>query len=714
MNEVKMDNDLDKIIKKINRELNEQQYLAAVTTEGPVMIIASAGAGKTKTLIHRCATMLVKGISPKNIMVVTFTSKAAKEIKQRLEEMPEIGANAEYICAGTFHGIIFKEILTKFPESSYLKRVGINAEELTILDDADAASLLKQAISELPDLDKEFIKDNEWTWKDMQKEMSLARANALDLKDYIATNVIGSENEELARITATVWKKYNELCRDHNGVDFDDILLHADKMLQEDEYISKALAEQFKYLMLDEYQDTNRVQQNIMDSIAQHHNNICTVGDEKQSIYAFRGADISIILGFKKRYKDTVTIDINNNYRSYPSIINFANACATAMDQRLSSGIMINKRQVVEEPAVAAARKSNMSSIVEFYNETHEAESIAGAIKRDLIAGIEGKEIAVLYRNRNTKRELEKFLVTSDIPYEIIGDVSFYQKKHVKDAIALIRFIFHPYDSMAGMRLINASTLGVSLDAAKKSMAADGVNVHEFLKIKSQDKLTSKSAKSGARYKVYAQKIQPLLEISEELRNAVKYKDSPKFITDVLAKVWDAYLKPKDGKNKKKVESAELEAHIQDIKFIIDRIHKNLDQGFSMDDIIDDLIFMVDKNPELDRERDSKIKLMTLHASKGLEFDNVYMIGFDEESMIGKSEEPSYEDVEEARRLAYVGITRAKKKLTISYAKYRKTFDNSTIETNTSRFVKEIERGAGAKIHRIALKKSQDNAPSMS
>lgn len=182
----------------------------------------------------------------------------------------------------------------------------------------------------------------------------------------------------------------------------------------------------------------------------------------------------------------------------------------------------------------------------------------------------------------------------------------------------------------------------------------------------------------------------------------------------MLAKVWDAYLKPKDGKNKKKVESAELEAHIQDVKFIIDRIHKNLDQGFSMDDIIDDLIFMVDKNPELDRERDSKIKLMTLHASKGLEFDNVYMIGFDEESMIGKTDEPSYEDVEEARRLAYVGITRAKKKLTISYAKYRKTFDNSTIETNTSRFVKEIEKGAGTKIHRIALKKSQDNAPSMS
>ncbi|MFS1430760.1 ATP-dependent helicase, partial [Vibrio splendidus] len=649
----------------------------------------------------------------KDIMVVTFTSKAASEIKHRLEEMPEIGSNAEYICAGTFHGIVFKEMLTKFPDSSYLKRIGMDITELTIIDESDASSLLKQAISNLPDVDKDMMKEANWDYKLIKSEMSLSRANALDLKDYIATNIIGSQNEELARITATVWKDYNQLCRAANGVDFDDILLHCDKMLQEEDSISRMLSERFKYIMLDEYQDTNRVQQNIMDSIAQHHGNICTVGDEKQSIYKFRGADIKIILGFRERYGDTKIIDINKNYRSYPSIITFANACASAMDQKLSDGIMYNEKKVEETPQVATLRKSDLSSMVMFADDDHEAESIAGAIKRDLTVGIEGKEVAVLYRSRNAKRKLEKSLVSQNIPYETIGDVSFYQKRHIKDIISMIRFVFHPYDSMAGMRFLGNATLGVSLNMAKKAMANEGINIHQFLINKSKDTLSSASAKGGSRLKVYAQKIAPLLELSQELRDAVKYKDSPKYITDVIAEMWDVYLRPQlEGKTKRKGDSSENDANIQDAKFIIERILVNLEEGANMDDIIDDLIFMVDKNPDLDREKDTKVKLMTLHASKGLEFDNVYMIGFDEESMVGMSEEPDYEEIEEARRLTYVGITRAKKKLSISFAG-RRDHNGKFIETKTCRFLKEIESRTSAKIFRIPVKKPKDTSLSM-
>ena len=318
--------EIKKILDELNGDLNEAQREAAEAIYGPVIIIAGAGTGKTKTLTHRVATMLLMGIHPANIMLVTFTNKAAEEIRERIEKM--VGENAQYITAGTFHSTIFRNILKKYPESRYLRSIGVSMEECVNIDPDEAEKLVDDAISQLSDEDKAQIEENEWKRSHFEKEMSAARANALDVNDYRASNSIGSDNEVLRRITATVWQAYNRLCREVNGIDFDDILLFADKMLKAEPKIAEDLGERFKYIMLDEYQDTNKVQMGIMDSIAKIHKNICVVGDEKQSIYGFREADIKIILSFKDRYNEAKTVNMNKNYRSYPEIIRYSNACA--------------------------------------------------------------------------------------------------------------------------------------------------------------------------------------------------------------------------------------------------------------------------------------------------------------------------------------------------------------------------------------------------
>jgi len=685
--------ELQRTLDRINAPLNPEQKMAAETLNGPVMVIASAGAGKTKTLIHRVASMIVSGISPKDIMVVTFTNKAASEIKERLEEMPEIGLNSQFICAGTFHSIILREIIKEFPDSKFLNAVGINVAELTPFDDKDASSLLKQAVELLPEVDKEIVSDNEWRTSYFEKEMSLHRAMGHDVKDYVYDNTVGSDKEEFKRITAQVWQNYNRLCREANGIDFDDILLMADKMLRAEPEIGRVLSEKFKYMMLDEYQDTNKVQQSIMDSIAKHHQNICTVGDEKQSIYGFRGADINVIMGFKTRYSNANIIGLSRNYRSYNAIIQFANACADAMGQRLNDGQMINERQVTEAPDVAARRKSNLATMIEFQTAEQEADTITRGIIRDLRMGVKGEQIAVLYRNKNMKTLLEKKLVETHTPYELVGDTSFYQKAEVKDMVALIRFVFHPYDSMAGLRVLGATKFGVSSKKAKEAMAKDGLNVHEFLRQKSQERMKSKRKNDpDFELKAYAKKLQPFLGLCKELKDAAYYQDSPKFISEVIAQVWDIYLKPSLELKAKRATSGEMsdnmEGRIQNVQFVLEKFAASLEKGMTIDEVIEDLVFMVESNPELDRNKDAKVKLMTLHASKGLEFENVYMIGMDEHTMLG--EDPSEDDIEESRRIAYVGITRAMKKLAISYSKEKRQFGEE-MYVQGCRFLEEIE-----------------------
>lgn len=694
-----LDPDIYAAIKKMNDPLNDEQRLAAETTEGPVILVAGAGAGKTKTLIHRAATLLMKGVPATSLLMVTFTTKAADEIKSRLSDM--VGEDAQYITAGTFHSVIFNEIIRKSQGSEYLTNLGyIIDDSLSILDDPDSDKLVKDAIKELSDEDREQMDDNGWTHKTLKKEMGLARAEGYDAHDYISTVTPGCKNEEFKRITANVWASYSKKCRENNGLDFDDILVICDKMLKREPELAEELSYRFKYIHLDEYQDTNTVQMSIMDTIAKQHDvpNIFVVGDEKQCIYGFRGANNKVILKFRDRYDNVIQLDLTTNYRSLGKIIATSNALASAMDQRLSDGQLKTMRQLDLDPAIAKARKSDSVTFAEFHDQEQEAKMVRLAIERDLKAGVKGKDIAVLYRNRNLKTEIERELIERDIPYKLVGDTSFYGRKEVKDAIAMVRFIFKRSDFLAAYRVFQCSRIPFREDTIKKFMKTSSKSMTAFLEAKATETKKPKSGQKEPELREDAKKAKNLLNLTHEIREAAQCIDDPANIKGLLATFWDKFLKEKcenDARKKSKTENNEaFEQQIANVQIILDLVEKGLEREMEIEDIINDLVFRVEHEDDKADDTEDTVVLQTVHGSKGLEYKNVYIIGMDNVTSPGA--EAEYEQTEEERRVLYVALTRAEDKLAVSYARNR-VHHGKHLELQGSPFLDEIEAITGQK-----------------
>ncbi|MFK4132089.1 ATP-dependent helicase [Pseudomonas luteola] len=670
-------------IDQIVSGLNDEQKIAALHLNGPLQLIAGAGAGKTRTLIHKTAVMLTRGIPASEILLVTFTNKAATEIKHRLHEM--VGEDAQYITAGTFHSIIYSRILKKYFDAPYLKELGYDFTQTSILDESESTKLYKEAWDELPEDDRLAIDDNEWDINDFREDISKAKAFGMDCNDMLKQLNPKNKTYEFDRICTALWHRYTEKCKTANGIDFDDILTVAAKLLQNSQEIGKDLSKVFGYIMLDEYQDTNPVQMMIMDEIAQHHHNITVVGDEKQSIYGFRYAEIRVMLEFAKRYPNVLQVNMNRNYRSNALNIQWANACAHHMKQKLSDGQLKAESKLPHKSPKA----------IMFADEIQEASILVKAIMKDKREGVQGKEIAVLYRNRNVKNELERELVKKGLQYMIVGDTSFYQRAEVKDAIAMLRFVFRPWDSMAGMRFLKAAKMGVSPDSAKSAME-EGITPFNHLKAQADKKLKAAGKAQNGDYTAAAKKVRPFLGICQDLRESVSYGDSPAFVKEVVASLWDIYLLPKLANVAKKNIDTEKtdESHnnkLENVKLVFENFEKGLERGLTVDQVLDEFSMMTESHPDMDRNNDEKIRLMTIHASKGLEFDNVYMIGMDNATF---KEDLSDSDLEEERRNTYVGITRCKQKLILSYSRNRKIYGEPT-QTDMSPFLKEILRTVG-------------------
>lgn len=692
------------MLEEMHSVLNTSQYNAAMATDGPVIVIAGAGAGKTKALIHRVATLLIKGVPPTNIMIVTFTNRAAGEIKDRLEGM--VGENAQYITAGTFHSIVFQRMLKVFPDSRYLRNRDIMMEECSILDEDDSKSLFKTAFNNLDEDELRWADENDFDLNNIKSIMSTERSKGVTVEDYLNGIRAGQKDTNERYIVAHVWQSYNRLCREAQGIDFDDILVHADRMLKSDSWIVDALAEQFQYIMLDEYQDTNVVQMSIMDQISSRHQNIFVVGDEKQSIYGFRGADINVILSFKDRYRGATQIDMKENYRSYPAIISAANACASHMGQRLSDGQMIHKRPPGESPELMTQRKSNTVSIAEFSTVEDEAKMVADAIQRDINLGVKPNHIAVLYRNKVLKKELEKEFVRRMMDYYVVNDRSFYARAEVKDAVALLRFVYNPWDSMAGLRVLATAKLGLSSDRAKAAMAEQGASFAEILRQESQRRLKGKKkGETQAPLTAAATKLAPFYNLCRMLKDSVEYGDDTEFVMSCIRKLWDVYLKTRyvDLMNtSKKADTAdEMSEKIENAKFIFDRVEECLIEGMSMRQIIEDLSMRTEFNPDVDKKSTAKVQFMTNHASKGLEYEVVYMVGCNAAVSPGDTDDENV--IEEERRLFYVAMTRAEKKLVMTYPRLQMTYGEWQLTTG-SPFLEEVESATG--IRRMTLDKS--------
>lgn len=656
--------------------LNPGQRKCAMNLDGPWAAIAGPGAGKTKTLIVRTAHMLVKAVPATSIMLVTFTNKGADEIRERLEAM--VGEEAQYITAGTFHSIILKVILKAYANHPYLESIGINFNECAIFDDSESGALLEEAIKMLPKETQEIIDEKRWG-KKIEEQMAAARAKGHTAETYGREMIgFGDALDVLYRITKEVWEHYSTLCRAANGVDFDDILVIANQLMMRDPQLGKELAERFRYIMLDEYQDTNPVQMKIMDQIAKHHENILVVGDEKQSIYGFRGADIRVILEFKTRYPNAHRIDMNINYRSTPNILNAANVLALCMGQKISEGLVYKDHD--NYPAGAPV------AIVAFQNDLQEAEMIARSIRRDLANGIPGKEIAILYHSRLAKPVIEQALVQAGINYRVVGDIGFYQRAEVKDVIAMLRFTFRPWDSMAGLRLLKCTSFGVSDKGAKKAMAS-GKTVHAYLTEVADKK------RGGSEPSAVSLKLKPLLESMLCIRRLVAYGEDADYIRSAVERMWETYLSPgvnrKAEKDNGPMDDA-VAARMQNVAFLFDRFFKELEEGRKPEDILDELSMLGDPSKQGEMDQRLTISIMTLHASKGMEMGHVYLPALDKDTTPGETSD--IDVLEEKRRLLYVGMTRAKWKLAMSFSRVKRKH-GVKIVTEASPYLNEVARG---------------------
>ena len=624
----------------LENNLNDKQLEAVKHTEGPLLILAGAGSGKTKVLVHRIAYLIEHmGVSPYNIMAITFTNKAAAEMRERVERIiPNVGSS---IWVMTFHASCVR-ILRRF-----IDRIGYD-NNFSIYDTEDQKTLIKRIYKNL-NLDPKII-----------KEKTAIRAIS-SYKDELTSpeEALRQTNDFYDRQIINIYSEYQKALKQNNALDFDDIIVKCVELLQKDEEVREYYQEKFKYIMVDEYQDTNNAQFILIKLLADKYKNLCVVGDDDQSIYKFRGANIFNILNFENVYKDAKLIKLEQNYRSKANILNVANA------------VIKNNKGRKDKSLWTANDSGEKIRVLEFENAAGEAEFIINEIKQK---ASDYSEWAVLYRTNAQSRLLEERCVLLNIPYQLVGGVNFYQRREIKDVVAYLKILSNPNDDISLLRIINLPKRGIGASSIAKISAYASLNSLSLWEVLSDIDNIEELSKLKSKFSVFSESIEKLQEAKEKeesvadiidfIMDEINYKAS--FLEEGTEEALARIENIEEFKNKaREYESTELEAFLEDIALIAD----------------------IDRYDE-----DSKrVTLMTLHAAKGLEFPYVYMSGMEEglfpSSMSLFTGDES--DVEEERRLCYVGITRAKKELCMTFAKFR--MQNGDMRYGTlSRFVTEI------------------------
>lgn len=636
-------------------ELNDRQKVAVLNTEGPSIIIAGAGSGKTKVLTARIAHILKENkVEPNQILALTFTNKAAAEMRQRIESV--VGTKAKFIWLGTFHSV-FVKILRK--EASSLGY----PSHFSIYDSDDSKSLIKQIVKELR-LDDKVYKPSI-----ILGRISHAK-NRLITPDVYAIN--GTYQAEDARMRmpqfSEVFLKYVNYAKKSGAMDFDDLLLHTHKLLYANNELSAKYQQKFRYIFIDEFQDTNLVQYSIVKKLAEDHNNICVVGDDAQSIYAFRGADIKNILNFTRDYPNHQIVKLEQNYRSTQHIVHAANGIISYNEAQLKKQVWT--KNIVGEPI----------DIIRAISDMEESYLVVDSIlEQKLSKQLPYRDFAILYRTNNQSRNFEEALRKRNIPYRIVGGISFYQRKEIKDFLAYLRFIVNHNDAEAFKRIINFPKRGIGSTTIDKIFTISDqkqVPIWEIVGNCSGDFFRGATALAISRFAVFIKNA--ALKLKMEHENAYT-------IANIIAKESGLL---KELYEDKTVEGLTRYAHIQEllnsIKAFVDN-PENSDP--SLGSFLQEITLITNESQDnLDKDA---ITLMTIHSSKGLEFRCVYLTGMEEELFPSSMMVGSKIDLEEERRLFYVAVTRAKLKLTLSYALSRYRFGKLTT-TKPSRFLNEI------------------------
>ena len=625
--------------------LNDKQYEAVTNTEGPCLVIAGAGSGKTKVLTHKIAYLIKeKDVKPWNILSITFTNKAANEMKERIVNL--VGDVAADIWMGTFHSICVR-ILRRF-----IDRIGFD-NSFIIFDTSDQKTLVKNCLKDLG-IDDKLFND-----RSVLSEISNAKNEMLTPESYAARANGDFRKEKIS----TVYELYQKRLKENNAIDFDDIINYTIEILQDNEDIREYYCDKFKYILVDEYQDTNKAQFMLVKILASKYKNITVVGDNDQGIYSFRGADISNILNFEKDFPGTKIIKLEQNYRCTGNILKAANA------------VIKNNEVKYKKELWTQNEEGNLPKVYQADNEYDEASYIVEQIehlRREEY--YKYKDFAVLYRMNTQSRAIEDILRRENIPYKIIGGLKFYERKEIKDLIAYLRLIQNHNDNLSLRRIINEPKRGIgktSLDKIELISNDTGESMYEIIKRADEFGLNRVFLNS----REFVNTIEELSAKKDELPIS-------ELIKQVLKK--SGYTKALQNEN-----TIEAENRIENldefltvaIEFEEEEVENGLREfleGITLSSDIDEL-----------EESDDYVTLMTLHSAKGLEFPVVFLVGMEEGIFPGYKSISEPRELEEERRLCYVGITRAKEHLYLTCSKQRTIF-GSTSYNQTSRFLKEI------------------------
>ena len=655
-------------------QLNEPQREAAECTEGPVMIIAGAGSGKTRTLTYRIAHLIEKGVDPYRILALTFTNKAAGEMKERIIKL--VGSEARNIWMGTFHSVFARVLRADGNKLGY-------TNSFTIYDTDDQKAAIKQIVKQL-NLDPKAYKPSY-----VLGRISMAKSNLIGPKDYMENPEIYQTDQDAKRpAVGTIYQMYDQRLHNANAMDFDDLLFNMNILLRDFPDVLLKYQQRFNYIMVDEYQDTNYAQYLIVKKLAARHQNICVVGDDAQSIYAFRGANIQNIFNFKRDYPQMQLFKLEQNYRSTKTIVNAANS------------IIGHNRDQIQKELWSDNAEGNRIRLMRCADERDEGNRVADAIQDTRIGqDAEYRDFAILYRQNSLSRAVEDSLRRSNIPYRIYQGISFYGRKEVKDALCYMRLAVNPHDDESLVRVINYPARGIgqtTMDKIRVAAADNDIsiwtvleNIQDFgLSLNSgliqkiqefvfmikrfEAQVTTVDAFTLAKQIIYASGIIKALREADEPDTAERIDNIDELLNGVQEFCEDE-------------EALTEESEPTEIRNDSDGSVREFRR---LDEFLQQVLLYTSEDKDKDKDAD-KVSLMTIHAAKGLEFPYVFVVGM-EEQLFPSFLASTRAEMEEERRLFYVAVTRAEKQVTLSYAQTR--FNNGQrTGGEVSRFVEEID-----------------------
>lgn len=625
--------------------LNDKQKEAVLATEGPCLVIAGAGSGKTKVLTHKIAYLISeKNVKPYNILAITFTNKAASEMKQRVEKI--VGDVAQEMWMGTFHSICVR-ILRRF-----IDRIGFDTSFL-IFDTSDQKTVVKECLKALN------IDDKTFSDRSVLSEISNAKNEMLTPKAYQAKYSGEFRKEKIGQ----VYELYQKRLRENNAIDFDDIINYTIDILSENPDVLQYYTEKFKYVLVDEYQDTNKAQFTLATILASRYGNITVVGDNDQGIYSFRGADISNILNFEKDFPGTKIIKLEQNYRCTGNILKAANA------------VIKHNENKYEKKLWTENEEGSLPCLYQAEDEYDEANYVVKQIEHlKTEEYLKPKDFVILYRMNAQSRAIEDILRRENIPYKIVGGLKFYERKEIKDTIAYLRLIHNTSDNLSLKRIINEPKRGIgktSLDKIQEISDRTGTSMYEIIKHAEEFDLN--------RVKANAEEF---INLIEDLRLKKQELSISELLKEVLNK--SGYTRALELEN-----TVEAETRMQNLEEFLTVAIEFEEE--SADNTLPEFLESITLSSDVDemQDEDNTVTLMTLHSAKGLEFPVVFLVGMEEGIFPGYKSIGEPKELEEERRLFYVGITRAKQFLHLTCAKHRTIF-GSTSYNAVSRFIKEI------------------------